>query len=319
MTNTFFTIITADYYPYAVALYKSLKKYDPNVLLQVFVTDSEPPPHQNNDLSGLKIIPVKTLQEYSFIENLYRKYAHIDMNFFRWSLKPVLICYLLENGFEKVFFTDCDIFFFHDYHFLFDELNESDVILTPHWHNANPLTDENSFVHLLTSGMFNAGFIGANRGGVPALQWWADACHFKMGVFKSLGIHDDQRYLDVLPVKFENVKIIRHKGCNLSSGNDEECKRELINGSVLINGQYPIIFIHFSPTMAKQILKGHDPLLLPYFNQYKRVFEESGYRLSDFIQKIDTYASPNALKKVKWLLRPKTRLKAFLYKLASRL
>jgi hypothetical protein len=71
--------------------------------------------------------------------------------------------------------------------------------------------------------------------------------------------------------------------------------------------------------LVSQILKGYDPLLLPYLEEYKQVFEEGGYRLSDFIKKLDTHARPHALKKIKWVARPRTRLKNLLYKLAARL
>lgn len=319
MSNTFCTIITANYYPYALALYKSLRKQDPDVLLQVLVTDDNPVQQHDTDQTGINIIPVSRLQTYSIVNSLYRKYAHIHMDSFRWSLKPVFIRYLLEHGFEKVLFTDCDIFFFNDYHFLFNDLNESDVLLTPHWHNSNPLTDPNSYSYLITRGMFNAGFIGANRKGIPPLQWWAEACHFKMGPTKEFGWLDDQRYLDVLPVKFENVKIIRHRGCNLSAGNDEECKRELINGQVLINGQYPVVFIHFNPSVVKEILKGHDPLLLPYFNQFKEVFEENGSLLGNFMKGLDAHLEPNKIIQLKWKLKLRTRIKQALHKLSQKL
>lgn len=317
--NTFCTIITADYYPRALALYKSLIKYNEHIQLQALIADNKPLPDLANHFPGIKTINVSQLTGYSLVDAVYNKYAHIDMDAFRWSLKPIFISYLLENGMEKILYTDCDMFFVNDYHFLFSELDTSSVLLTPHWKNSDPLTDKNSFLALFSSGIFTAGFIGANQNALPAMKWWANACHFTMGAHPDLGIHDDQRYLDIFPVYFEGTKIIRHRGCTVGAWHYEECKRELVNGTVLINGKYPIIFIHFENMLVSQILKGHDKLLLPYLNDYKRVFEESGYLLSDFIKKIDTYTKPDVLKKIKWLLRPKTRLKTFLYKLASRL
>ncbi|HET6994741.1 MAG TPA: hypothetical protein VFI06_07155 [Chitinophagaceae bacterium] len=319
MTKSFCTIITADHYPRALALYKSIIQFDPGILLHVLIADNNSLPNDVTPPAGMKIMTVSQLNGYSLTESLYRKYAHIEMDFFRWSLKPVFISYLLENGFEKLLYTDCDMFFFNDYSFLFSDLDTSSVLLTPHWRNSNPLTDRDSFVALFSDGIFTAGFIGANKNGLPAMKWWAEACHFLMDAHPELGINDDQRYLDIFPVYFEGTKIIRHRGCTIGAWHYEECKRELVNGQVLINGEYPVIFIHFEDMLASQILKGHDKLLLPYLNEYKRVFEESGYRLGDFIKSVDTYARPGALKKIKWTLRPRTRIKNFLYKLASRL
>jgi len=319
MAKTFCTIITADYFPCALALFKSIKKFDPDILLHVLVADNKPLPAGATIPAGMKIMTAQKLSGYSLVDSLYKKYAHIEMDFFRWSLKPVFISYLLEHGFERLLYTDCDMFFFNDYAFLFSELDSSSVLLTPYCLNADPLVNRNSFLALFSSGIFTAGFIGANQKALPAMKWWSEACHFQMGVHPELGIHDDQRYLDIFPVYFEGTKVIRHRGCTVGAWHYEESKRELVNGQLMINGKYPVIFIHFENMLVSQILKGHDRLLLPYLDEYKRVFEESGYKLSDFIKKVDSYAKPGAIKKLKWTLRPRTRLKSFLYKLASRL
>ena len=316
--NTFCTIITADYYPHALALYKSLKKYDSDVLLQVLVSDGGLPSEVHGD-AGMCIIPVSTLQSYSLTGSLYEKYAHINRDHFRWSLKPILISYLLEAGFEKVLFADCDIFFFNNYQFLFEALDHAAIILTPHWYSTNPAEDENGFVQLLTTGYFNAGFIGSNRNGLPALQWWANACHYSMGKHQAAGIYDDQRYLDLLPLLFKGVEIINHKGCNLGGGNYDECKRILVEDTLLINGKDPVIFVHFYRPLIEQILKGYDPLLVPYFNEYKVVFEEAGVPFRHFMGSLSKQLQPPVIMKLKWKLRIRTRIKAILYNLARKL
>ena len=317
--NTFCTIITAGYYPYAVALYKSLLKYNEQATLHVLIADNKGIDKQLVHYPGIKLVTTQELSGDIAIADLYNRYAHINMDFFRWAGKPLFLLHLLQTGYDKVIFLDCDIFFFNDYTFLLTELESSGILLTPHWRTPHPLIDEKSFIALFTNGIFNAGFIGASQKGIPALQWWAGACHFKMGEVPALGIHDDQKYLDILPVLFETVKIVRHRGCNLASWNVNECKRELINGNLLINGEYPIIFIHFSQILANEILRGHDPLLLPYLTNYKIVFEEDGSKLSDFMNELDTHLKAGILKKIKWKLKARTRIKRFFYKLAQSL
>ena len=315
--KTFCTVITADYYPRALALYKSIAVYDAQVELYALIADNKPVPEISRDYPNIKLLPVSDLGGFPLVSKLYHKYAHINLDFFRWSLKPLLISFLLEKGIEKVLYTDCDMFFVNDYQFLFDELDQSQVLLTPHWKNIDPLEDSVSFFFVFRSGIFTAGFVGANRQALPAMKWWAEACHFLMGEHPQLGIHDDQRYLDIFPVYFEGTKIIRHRGCTIGAWHYEQCKRVLVNGQVLINGQWPIIFIHFEEMLVSQIMKGHDPLLKPYLDQYKLVFEESGYKLSEYIKGIDTYASPGFILRLKWRWRIRTRLKRLLYKLAK--
>jgi hypothetical protein len=317
--RTFCTIITADYYPKAIALFKSINKLEPGALLHIIVADNKPVNIGRFHEERIKIIPISDLSKYWLVDNLYKKYAHIDLNFFRWSLKPIVINYLLEKGFEKVFYADCDFYFFSDYQFLYDELDDCSVLLTPHWRNSDPLTDKSSFLALFTSGVYSAGFIGASTRASPELQWWANACHFMMGEQTSLGIHDDQKYLDVLPVKFESVKINRHRGCSLGAGNQQECERKLVSGEVLINGVYPIVSIHFDGLLIQEIMRGHDPLLLQYYEEYKKVFEEDGARLSDFLAAVDTHANVGLLRRLKWKLNVRTRIKRVFYRLAARI
>jgi hypothetical protein len=319
MSNTFCTIITANYFPKALALFKSIAQFDPGMQLQVLVADNEPVAGNFAVPGGIRIIPVKNLAGYGLVNDLYRKYAHIEMDFFRWSMKPVFITWLLENGFDKVLYMDCDMFFFNDYKFLFDELDNSSVLLTPHWENSNPLVDKDSFFTLFTNGFFPAGFIGVNKAGLPAMKWWANACHFMMGSHINYGIHDDQKYLDIFPVKFEHTKIIRHRGCNVGAWNYEECRRVNVNGEVMINGQFPVIFIHFDGMMIKGIMRGHDNLLAPHLERYKKVFGESGAKLPDFIEEINTHINPGLLVRGKWRLKLRTRFKKFLYKLAEKI
>jgi hypothetical protein len=299
-------------------LYKSLRRFHPGVILKVLVTDADETAAQVfNAFPGMQIIPVQSLFNYNLVHSLYHKYAHIYPDSFRWALKPVFIQYLLENGFEKVLFTDCDIFFFEDYTFLLDDLDSAAILLTPHWHNSDPVIDERSFLSLFTGGVFNAGFIGANRNGLPALAWWANACHYKMGAYPEMGVHDDQRYLDLFPVKFEFVKIVRHRGCNIGGWNRIECARSLVNGRVLINDQYPIVFIHFGPVLIEQILKGHDPLLLPYLKHYRTVFEEGGTALGTLKKELQYHVDAGTILKLKWRVKIRTRVKSFLFKLAK--
>src|SRR5262245_4946108 len=108
--NTFCTIITADYYPKAFALYKSLVQFDTSVQMQVLIADNKTVTVLTV-APGIKLITANELSGYSLVNDLYKKYGHSDMDAFRWSLKPVFISYLLENGFEKVLYSDCDMFF----------------------------------------------------------------------------------------------------------------------------------------------------------------------------------------------------------------
>jgi lipopolysaccharide biosynthesis glycosyltransferase len=145
-------------------------------------------------------------------------------------MKSCLLSHLLTNH-QKVIFLDCDLFFVNNYHFLFDYLSESNIILTPHWRNIVPdHPDEeevSNFNHLFTRGIFNAGFVGCNKYANEFLDWWGLACLKNNEKNMERGFYFDQKYLDIVPVYFEKVKIIDHKGCNVSEWNQSLCKRKV--------------------------------------------------------------------------------------------
>jgi lipopolysaccharide biosynthesis glycosyltransferase len=315
--QSFCTIITADHFAKAAVLCHSIQSYDKDAQLYVLVADENKFTY-DTESTNLKPVPIKLLSGYLMVSELYKKYAHINFDNFRWSLKPVFASYLLRSGLDKVIYLDCDMFFVNDFNFLFADLEQYDILLTPHWNSTVPSANKNGFLSNFSSGLFSAGFFGANKKGLPALDWWANACHFMMGEHIKIGVHDDQRYLDIFPVLFENMKIIRHRGCNIGSWNFEESKRSLVNGEIRINKEFPVIFIHFDQMLVSTILKGHDPLLKPYLDQYSHTYELLGYHLSGFIT-VEYYAKPGLLQKIKWTLMLRTRLKRFFYKLAESL
>ena len=64
-----------------------------------------------------------------------------------------------------------------------------------------------------------------------------------------------------------DVKVLEHKGCNVAPWNMDLCKRIMQeDGTVLINGIDPVVFIHFSGPPA--IYNGEDLLLKSYFIEY---------------------------------------------------
>jgi hypothetical protein len=55
----------------------------------------------------------------------------------------------------------------------------------------------------------------------------------------------DQRYLDRLPELFAGVHVIGHLGANLAPWNFADYRVEWRDGSVEIEGRYPLLFFHF--------------------------------------------------------------------------
>ena len=315
--RTFCTIISPDYFPYALTLYKSLADLNANEHLHILLTE------KNGQLTSGKhpsihITSIEEILEFAPAKKIYERYAETDDKF-RWALKPVFILWLLERGYDKVIYTDCDVYFYNEYEFLFGELDLHNVILFPNWRAHSPAENEDEFYALFTIGQFSAGTIGASNKGWDAISWWADVCHFKIEQQNEKGLFDDMRYLDALPTYYDNIGIIKHRGCNIGFWNQDECKRVNVNGETRINGDYPIIFIHFTTRSIPRIVNGEDTLLYPYLEKYEQAFQQNGHSLKEYIVDFPGTLALGYLTKTKRKLLLRTRLRKFLLKLVNKL
>ena len=303
------TIITKSHLPYAKVLYQSLQVTLPGMPLQVLVIDEKQGWKDDNFI----VRGSDELRSYFLFDQIEKKYAYTNTDLFRWALKPIFISYLLENGFEQVVYADPDLFFVNDFSLLFKELETSGVLLCPHWRDTDPLQYEENFFALFKDGLFNAGLIGFSSNGLAAVKWWASQCHYKMEKRKEFGLYDDQRYLDALPVIFDNVKILRHRGYNIACWNYNECKRSKQGAKILINGEFPLVCIHFTKETIREIKTGKDGLLSGYLDDYKMHLKNTG------VENINGDIDLSTLNYYKNKIRLRTRLKSWLYRLAGKL
>lgn len=266
--NSFCTIITKDYIPFAKAIQKSLEAFNFDFSFQVLIVDSNKIDYveDNIDFTFLKDLKETFPEDFSNVS----KYMQDPANTLRWSLKPLYLKYLMGvDDIDKVIYVDPDIYFYNNPKFLFGLLENNDVIITPHWRSKNPFVDSINFDQLFSGGIYNAGFFGCNKEAIPILDWWLELCSYKME--KGGGFYVDQAYLNLMPVYYPSqVKVIDHKGCNVAGWNLYECKRIQKDDEILINEKYPIIFVHFTPGTVNAIQLGRDPLLLPYLNECER-------------------------------------------------
>ena len=306
--NVFCTIINKKYIPYAIVLCRSLQKFIPQIHFHAAIVDAAPG-EDYPQVAGLEFIPVSAVVETEIAQKIFQKYAHTNQDHLRWALKPVLLLHLLGKH-DQVIFVDPDVYFTGDPSFLFEELAAHDILLAPHWSEIRPLRYEDGLFSVMRNGIYSGGFIGANRRSVPALEWWAEVCHYKMDESREMGVFVDQKYLDLFPLLLENAGIIRHPGCNLTNINLLTCVRTMENGRLRINGSFEPVFIHFTRDTIFNIDKGNDPLLVEYLNQYRKELKEAGYEVGT--GPILSFYEPI---KRKFLLR--TRLKRFFFRLAE--
>ncbi len=245
------------------ALADSLSGFS-SCLLHVLVTDSGTHPEHKN----CKFYHLDDVSKQPSADIIISKYHHYKDKL-RWSLKPVFMKYLLtEHETGKIIYLDNDLYFYSDYTFLFNLLDQHSVILTPHYYKYSPRKEQNWFEANFRVGLFNAGFVGAGAKALETLQWWADCCAYRCEKNSFRGLFDDQKYLDLVPVMDANAHIVRHQGCNVAGWNTDVCRRVISDYRILINGQYPIVFIHYNATTIREVIHGADVVLFNYYRDY---------------------------------------------------
>ncbi len=266
------TIITKDYGHYALAIHDSLVTYNANIHFGVFVSNGSLPNEIEQKLQSRKnvIICYDNFFNDELSQALKEKYIITNHDAYRWGMKPLFLKVLLHQGYDRAFYIDSDIYFFNDYSFLFEELKKYKILLSPHWRSSFPGIDDYNFKLNFLEGIYNGGFVGASQGGQEALTYWAELCLFNCEVDYANGFYVDQKYLDLLPTRFEDVGHIKHKGCNVANWNIVDCQRVLQEDqNVLINNTEKIVFIHFTNSLFKGIyLWKNDTLLEPYAKRY---------------------------------------------------
>lgn len=279
--NCFCTISTKSHLFKSKVLSNSLKKYGYETINLVVDSDSfdEKTTFESNSYLTIKDLPP------SDIKLILSKYgAHSDK--LRWALKPVLIKYLLETKFEKVIYVDNDTFFFSKPKLLFDHLDLSNILLTPHFYSSNPKKKQNWFEANYRVGLFNAGFVGVNKKALDMLNWWKECCEFNIKKSFWRGLFDDQKYLDLVPIVFDNVYIIKDTGYNLAGWNYENRLLKL-GGSNLSS----VTFVHFTNLTMKEFSKIENPFN-PLFIEYLMIMKAEGY---PFNQNDKKYSKRNIL------------------------
>jgi hypothetical protein len=297
----FCTITTHSHLYKVYALADSLKNQGHRFLLNVLVIDD----NDSIEFENCRFFKLAEISSQHNAAEIIAKYSG-NKDKQRWSLKPVLMKYLLfQPEIDELIYLDNDLFFFSDYAFLFELLHRHRFILTPHHYKNDPNKNQNWLEANFRIGLYNAGFVGANKEAVNTLQWWADCCLYRCEKNSLRGLFDDQKYLDIIPIIEESAHIVRHKGCNVAGWNTEICQRQIVDHKILIDGKFDIVFIHFNENTIREILSGADTILFNYY----RVYIETLKHQRDNLKRAELY-----LKR-----RLTDRLKLSVWKILTRL
>jgi hypothetical protein len=263
------TISSQGHSAYGEWVLAQLKQWDPEALYFHLVVDGNREEHQ---------LSCEAISKMPHAAVIIEKYA-ANTDKLRWSLKPILLQYILqEKEIAEVMYLDNDLCFYQSPQAIWDALAGSAMLITPHRYPANPLKEQNWLEANFRVGLYNAGFIATNQKAAQALDWWAAACRYRCEKNYYRGLFDDQKYLDLIPVMFDEIKVFKHPGCNLAGWNLHACQLSFVGNKFLVNEQ-DLIFVHFNPFTIAGFENSTDMVVKDILQAYSTQLHKSGLNL----------------------------------------
>jgi hypothetical protein len=286
MTIYAFSSFTYSYLDRARVLARSLRQVHPDWHICAVIADLPPEGASQADL----------LAEFDSVliaEDLLRN--EMGARFHGWmfchniveactAVKGRAMAHLLDRpDAEKVLFFDPDIAVFDTLSSLTQMLETCEILLTPH--QLDPEPRENAVaigdneIASLKWGAYNLGFVGVantpNGEGRRFAKWWGDRLLDWCQDNLPKGLFTDQKWCDLVPSFFDDVRILRDPGCNVASWNLSQRHLAFTEAGEITVNNAPLRFFHFTKLgpVGDQMTRRYahnNPEVLEIWAWYKR-------------------------------------------------
>lgn len=286
------TIIAKNYLAFARTLAQSFLAFHPEDKCYVLVVDDFAgyiePADERFEIVRLSELNIPNLRDFCF------KY---DVTELCTAVKAHLLAYLLrEKQLRSLLYLDPDILVTAPLDEMYRRLGTYDIVLTPHLDADYPddglLPDDG---YILRAGQFNLGFIGVNASDNARsfLKWWQAKLYKRCIVDLLNGYFVDQKFIDFVPIFFQNFLVETGVGYNVAYWNLHSRRVSYESGVWKCNGDGPLYFFHFSGyDPQRDALSSHIPDSLArhrlprssdlgkLFAHYQERLSENGYAQS---------------------------------------
>jgi hypothetical protein len=299
-----YTVCTANYLYQALSMGESLKKTNPDYELIIGLVDKLP---LLNFEIPYQIISISEVQEVNLL-GFKGEYTVMEV---ATACKPVFGLYIFEKypDLEKLIYFDTDLWITDSIEPIEKNLDNYDIIITPHITQPIDLQEEWNEKQFLNAGLYNTGFVGMKRSEntFKFLNWWKN--HLKdYGYYDFCnGMGIDQLCVNFVPIFYDNVLIEYSPAYNLAYWNIHERTVSFANGKYVINGKENLMFFHFSgytpdkPNLLSKHIKSSKIsnylILNPLFKEYNEALLRNHFEF--FKQIIPSYGIYNPPKKEK--------------------
>jgi glycosyltransferase involved in cell wall biosynthesis len=230
-----FSIISPNYRHFARVLMASLRRHHPEWERFVLIVGDVTREDDAFTSVPLSALALPNPRQFAF------RYTLLELN---TAVKPWMFEHLFARGFDRVLYFDPDIQLFS----ALEELEEpSFLTVTPHLTGSITGDQHPSERSILQAGTYNLGFLSVTRhDALPRfLSWWQEKLEYDCVVDIANGLFVDQKWIDLVPGLFPDVRVLRHEGYNVAYWNLEQRTVTVDGDRILVNGQ-PLRFFHFS-------------------------------------------------------------------------
>ncbi|WP_170335666.1 hypothetical protein [Ruegeria arenilitoris] len=266
MTVHAFTSFSFSYLNRARVLASSLRRQHPDWVIWAVLTDHPPKgfeysiEHEDFDrLVTADELYGETTEPWLFRHDIVEACTAVKGQ----ALKHIMD----QPGVEKVVYFDPDIAVFSTMQPVVDLLDDWSIVLTPH--QTTPDTEEmavrDNEITSLHYGTYNLGFLAVRNDEEARAfaDWWTERLNTWCYDRLDIGVFVDQKWCNLIPCYFDNVKVLRDPGYNVASWNLSKRTMSVSpEGGLLING-VPLRFYHFTKlgpvgfTMTERYAEGN--------------------------------------------------------------
>ncbi len=279
------TIATNSYLAFARVFADSFRRFHPGVEVYLCLADRADPEVDYSRLP-FTVVFAHDLDIPAFPSFAFR-YELLE---FTTALKPFFLDHLRQvYGVERALYFDPDILVCSPLTGLEEELEDHDLILTPHI--TSPFEDILHYPSdraIVQAGVYNLGFLGirldaSTRG---FLEWWKRRLYRLCLMDLSAGLFVDQSWMSMAPAFLDRVGVVRDPAYNVAYWNLPHREVRGAEGGWRVDGR-PLGFFHFSGIdldSLDAISRHQDRLTLelrpevaPLFEEYRELLLAAGH------------------------------------------
>jgi len=281
------TVMSKNYLSFARVFTKSFLKHNPDIKVFALLVDRVEG-YFDPAKEPFEMILVEELDNIPNPSHLFFKYNIIELN---TAVKPYFFEYLFTKyNIKKLVYFDPDVLILNPIDKILNLLDQHFIVLTPHI--TEPIEDhlKPNELDILQAGVYNLGFIAmTNTASVlNFLKWWQKRVYDFCRMAPDKGMHVDQKWIDLVPVLFENVYILRDPEYNIAYWNLHSRGEAIrVDGDVITLNGKPVCFFHFSgfdPERIDSVSKHQNrftlhklPNLKPLFIYYRDLLIAEGW------------------------------------------